>query len=62
MDWCNNSINCLNTIKLYKNRHWMFKSYNDPKDEYAIIKLHTMQAWRKEAKEIAKEALTYGMY
>jgi hypothetical protein len=40
----------------------MFKSYNDPKDEYAIIKLHTMQAWRKEAKEIAKEALTYGMY
>ena len=31
----------------------------DPNDEYAISEFNAMQAWRKEAKEIAKEALTY---
>lgn len=31
----------------------------DPNDEYAISEFNTMQAWRKEAKEIAKEALMY---
>ena len=31
----------------------------DPYDEYAISEFHKMQAWRKEAKEIAKEALLY---
>ena len=31
----------------------------DPSDEYAISEFNAMQAWRKEAKEIAKEALTY---
>lgn len=34
----------------------------DPKDAYAIDEFNKMQAWRKEAKEIAKEALTYGVY
>lgn len=33
----------------------------DPNDEYAISEFNAMQAWRKEAKEIAKEALTYGV-
>lgn len=33
----------------------------DPNDEYAISEFHAMQAWRKEAKEIAKEALMYGV-
>ena len=31
----------------------------DPNDEYAISEFNAMQAWRKEAKEIAKEALLY---
>ena len=31
----------------------------DPNDEYAIDEFNKMQAWRKEAKEIAKEALLY---
>lgn len=31
----------------------------DPNDEYAISEFNAMQAWRKEAKEIAKEALMY---
>ena len=29
----------------------------DPNDDYAIDEGSAMQAWRKEAKEIAKEAL-----
>ena len=33
----------------------------DPNDEYAISEFNAMQAWRKESKEIAKEALTYGV-
>lgn len=33
----------------------------DPNDAYAIEEFNKMQAWRKEAKEIAKEALTYGV-
>ena len=33
----------------------------DPEDAYAIDEFNKMQAWRKEAKEIAKEALTYGV-
>ena len=33
----------------------------DPNDEYAISEFNAMQAWRKEAKEIAKEALAYGV-
>ena len=33
----------------------------DPNDAYAIDEFNKMQAWRKEAKEIAKEALTYGV-
>lgn len=33
----------------------------DPSDEYAVSEFNKMQAWRKEAKEIAKEALLYGM-
>ena len=33
----------------------------DPNDEYAISEFNAMQACRKEAKEIAKEALTYGV-
>lgn len=31
----------------------------DPNDEYAISEFNAMQAWRKEAKEIAKEVLLY---
>ena len=31
----------------------------DPEDAYAIDEFNAMQAWRKEAKEIAKEALLY---
>ena len=31
----------------------------DPNDEYAISEFNAIQAWRKEAKEIAKEALMY---
>lgn len=31
----------------------------DPNDEYAVSEFNAMQAWRKEAKEIAKEALLY---
>jgi hypothetical protein len=31
----------------------------DPNDEYTISEFNAMQAWRKEAKEIAKEALLY---
>ena len=31
----------------------------DPEDAYAIAEFNKMQAWRKEAKEIAKEALLY---
>ena len=31
----------------------------DPNDEYAISEFNAMQAWRNEAKEIAKEALLY---
>ena len=31
----------------------------DPNDEYAISEFNAMQAWRKEAKEIAKEVLMY---
>ena len=34
----------------------------DSNDAYAIEEFNKMQAWRKEAKEIAKEALTYGVY
>ena len=30
-----------------------------PEDAYAIDEFNAMQAWRKEAKEIAKEALLY---
>lgn len=33
----------------------------DATDAYAIEEFNKMQAWRKEAKEIAKEALTYGV-
>lgn len=33
----------------------------DHEDAYAIDEFNKMQAWRKEAKEIAKEALTYGV-
>lgn len=31
----------------------------DPYDEYAVSEFNKMQEWRKEAKEIAKEALLY---
>lgn len=31
----------------------------DPEDAYAVDEFKKMQAWRKEAKEIAKEALLY---
>lgn len=31
----------------------------DPNDEYAVSEFNAMQVWRKEAKEIAKEALLY---
>ena len=34
----------------------------DPNDAYAIDEFNKMQAWRKEAKEIAKEALLYELY
>ena len=34
----------------------------DPNDEYAISEFNAMQAWRKEAKEIAKEALLYELH
>lgn len=33
----------------------------DPNDAYAIDEFNKMQAWRKEAKEIAKQALEYGV-
>lgn len=33
----------------------------DATDDYAIDEFNKMQEWRKEAKEIAKEALTYGV-
>ena len=33
----------------------------DPEDAYAIDEFNKMQEWRKEAKEIAKEVLTYGV-
>ena len=31
----------------------------DPEDAFAVDEFNKMQAWRKEAKEIAKEALLY---
>ena len=31
----------------------------DPYDEYAVSEFNAMQAWRKESKEIAKQALLY---
>lgn len=31
----------------------------DPNDAFAVEEFNTMQAWRKEAKEIAKQALLY---
>jgi hypothetical protein len=31
----------------------------DPNDDYAISEFNAMQAWRKESKEIAKQALDY---
>ena len=34
----------------------------DPEDVYAIDEFNKMQAWRKEAKEIAKEALLYELH
>lgn len=34
----------------------------DPNDDYAVSEFHKMQAWRKEAKEIAKEALLYELH
>jgi hypothetical protein len=34
----------------------------DPYDEYAISEFNKMQAWRKEAKEIAKEVLLYELH
>ena len=34
----------------------------DPNDVFAVEEFNAMQAWRKEAKEIAKEALKYGVY
>ena len=34
----------------------------DPNDEYAISEFNSMQAWRKEAKQIAKEALMYELH
>lgn len=34
----------------------------DPNDEYAVSEFHKMQEWRKEAKEIAKEALLYELH
>lgn len=34
----------------------------DPYDEYAISEFNAMQAWRKEAKEIAKQALEYELH
>lgn len=33
----------------------------DATDDYAIDEFNKMQAWRKEAKEIAKEVLEYGV-
>lgn len=34
----------------------------DPNDAYAIEEFNKMQAWRKEAKEIAKQALEYELH
>lgn len=34
----------------------------DATDDYAIEEFNKMQAWRKEAKEIAKEALLYELH
>jgi hypothetical protein len=34
----------------------------DPEDAYAIDEFNKMQAWRKEAKEIAKEVLLYELH
>ena len=34
----------------------------DPNDVYAIEEFNKMQSWRKEAKEIAKQALEYELY
>lgn len=34
----------------------------DPYDAYAIEEFNKMQAWRKEAKEIAKQALEYELH
>lgn len=34
----------------------------DPNDAYAIEEFNKMQEWRKEAKEIAKQALEYELY
>lgn len=34
----------------------------DPNDVFAVEEFNAMQAWRKEAKEIAKEALKYGVH
>lgn len=34
----------------------------DPEDAYAIDEFNKMQAWRKEAKEIAKQALEYELH
>ena len=33
----------------------------EPNESYAIDEFNAMQAWRKEAKEIAKQALEYGV-
>lgn len=33
----------------------------EPENQEYIIAFNEMQSWRKEAKEIAKEALTYGV-
>ena len=34
----------------------------DPNDAYAIEEFNKMQVWRKEAKEIAKQALEYELH
>lgn len=34
----------------------------DPNDVFAVEEFNNMQAWRKEAKEIAKEALLYELH
>lgn len=34
----------------------------DPEDAYAIDEFNKMQAWRKEAKEIAKQVMEYELH